>query len=369
MSSRTISAPSRSRKPAAFTLVELLVVIGIIAVLIGILLPVVNSARRQASDVACSANLRTLVQGLLIYANENKGSLPYGFYYNRQNYNNGNPIGVEQGYWWSSVINARLTKGSNNDGLWTARTPLRNSWMTYNKAFKCPSVDSTNGNGMTDYQGHTVAMPHLPFEINPGSSFNTYWPFVGGAPGQTGEGTPGIGRQIKPAKLTQLYPDNALLWDTITWFNNQPDNWPMPFWGVSMIDYANLSVPNDPAYSDPTNSTIPYSRRYRSGGADPYAALPELAENSSIMIPSKARMPLVWQDMGRGTTFTFIQPGMARFRHGKQNVVNVAFADGSVRGLSVSPFKTEYTALGMDWVTSDFKRKMLLLKPSAARRR
>ncbi len=64
----------------AFTLVELLVVIGIIAVLIAILLPSLQAARQQALSVQCLSNLRTCGQFFQIYANQNKGFLPEADY-------------------------------------------------------------------------------------------------------------------------------------------------------------------------------------------------------------------------------------------------------------------------------------------------
>src|SRR5439155_18566221 len=65
------------RKSRAFTLVELLVVIGIIGVLVGILLPALGKARDTAQTLKCLSNRRTLAAAFHMYANEHKGWLPY----------------------------------------------------------------------------------------------------------------------------------------------------------------------------------------------------------------------------------------------------------------------------------------------------
>lgn len=84
MSSGARPNPTRTpARPRGFTLVELLVVIGIIALLVGILLPVLTSARERSNRTKCLANLRSLGQSMTLYANEHRDRLP-----------NSNPRGV-----------------------------------------------------------------------------------------------------------------------------------------------------------------------------------------------------------------------------------------------------------------------------------
>jgi prepilin-type N-terminal cleavage/methylation domain-containing protein/prepilin-type processing-associated H-X9-DG protein len=84
------------RRIRGFTLVELLVVIGIIALLISILLPSLSKARRQAKTVQCQSNMRQVAQGLLMYINDNKGKFPPAQAVP-------NPVWTE-GFWWPDAL-------------------------------------------------------------------------------------------------------------------------------------------------------------------------------------------------------------------------------------------------------------------------
>src|SRR5690348_17671107 len=91
----------RTYRHRGFTLVELLVVIGIIALLVSILLPALNKAREDAKRVRCLSNQRQLVMAWQMYASDNKGKIVGS---NTPTYTTQGPDG--RGWWnWAAAGN------------------------------------------------------------------------------------------------------------------------------------------------------------------------------------------------------------------------------------------------------------------------
>src|SRR5437773_4944034 len=134
---------TRSYARRGFTLVELLVVIGIIAVLVGILLPALNKARRAAATVQCSSNMRQVCTSLLMYMNANKGKFPPG---------NVRPglsgcIYPDGFYWPTELVRGKYINAPNLfDGANGRKT------FAASNVFRCPeAIDENFKGGAGDY--------------------------------------------------------------------------------------------------------------------------------------------------------------------------------------------------------------------------
>ena len=149
--------PAARRDRHGFTLVELLVVIGIIALLISILLPALNRARSQANTVKCQANLRSIGQALYLYTGQNKGVLPIGFW-------DGTRTGApsSSGTQWVLLTQGALSGRNGTD--WA--TGGNSSTSKVREMFMCPDAPGDlakkfDVSAATSYASHPRLIPFM----------------------------------------------------------------------------------------------------------------------------------------------------------------------------------------------------------------
>ena len=215
----SVRAPS-SAPNKGFTLVELLVVIGIIAILIGVLLPALQRARASARSVTCQSNLRSIGQAIYIYVSVNKGTLPYGFWngdnptkydsYGRSLGKDPLPAGVttdmRANHWVMLLQNTLNNKYGTN---WGDSYAQNANISRIRQLFLCPDAPGSydvnrSSSGSVHYYCHPLLMPMI-FDQKPF--------------GSTVAATPYRLAKVKRASEIALIFDGALAFSTTyqTW--------------------------------------------------------------------------------------------------------------------------------------------------------
>ncbi|MEA2707975.1 MAG: hypothetical protein QOF78_576 [Phycisphaerales bacterium] len=213
-----------SRRMTAFTLVELLVVIGIISILIGILLPGLSSARRSANRIKCQASLREIGTSFQLYANEYKGVWPVAVHEPNVTAGIRLPIDVERR--WYDLVAKYMTKKNistsaeivqirQNSVIWGCPEWAR-------KDFPFESLDDYRpGYGMNYYVGTYFDTP------NPGSKFLTDYVYILGSRAR--------GDYVKQNKWAKgRSAEKGVIADSMTHIINVP--------GYPAYDYATVAT-------------------------------------------------------------------------------------------------------------------------------
>jgi prepilin-type N-terminal cleavage/methylation domain-containing protein/prepilin-type processing-associated H-X9-DG protein len=296
---------TRKSRAVGFTLVELLVVIGIIAVLMGILIPTLAGARKSANTVKCAANLRSIVQAMNIYVAESKGWLPGSCLttgYPAWKGSNANCPAVTHINDWQAPLGKIMRIKFNELGDLTSRTE-RFRYLMGREEFRCPN---------NDIIAVPLGTPDFPATIAPSYVLAVQFLFE--------------------SKKASIADDDVQVGENTTYsFHNPPSGYVPKITKVGAVN-RKIYIACGAKYTDATTPSVrmPLTLRYDWGGA--------YGDRGPWYNANKA-----WdrsQAPGNGGTSAF-DPRALSYRHGKNLQrgpadsyrFNVAFFDGHVETL------------------------------------
>jgi prepilin-type processing-associated H-X9-DG protein/prepilin-type N-terminal cleavage/methylation domain-containing protein len=294
----------------AFTLVELLVVIGIIAVLVGILMPALSRARQQANLVTCQTHLRQIGQAMFIYVGDNQGTLPYG-YWNGTNspYGYDNTKAADWGILLSNCLSSRL---GNDFADQTASGGLQQ----FNRGIFL-DVDTPTGDAQIQYSAHPRLMPNLGTLV-PAADTTPRNPYGGWIP-------------YKLAHVQRSSEIALIFCGALTRINNIVYPYDTNYWGAEASGFAldNWAF-SGAAGSGPTSpSTSPPASFYLYSLAVDNGISIDGGYNTDDMTGNVNPTPSAKDNLGN-----------LRWRHMNNSVANFLFCDGHVES---RVFKTRYS--------------------------
>jgi prepilin-type N-terminal cleavage/methylation domain-containing protein/prepilin-type processing-associated H-X9-DG protein len=327
--------PAHRTMQRGFTLVELLVVIGIIAVLIGILLPALGRARASANSVACMANLRSIGQAIAIYTVQSKGMLPPGWFDGCINgvTDPNSPAAQATAAKWPSILMATIN--SKYGATYLESKSSGSDTAKLREMFFCPEVPGIrmeNANGNTHYVCHPRLMPTVG-DDNQGKQW-----YSAGFGGFKASLPYKVGKVKRAAEI-------AIIFD-----------------GTLQYDITNNAY--RPAYDVPIGACIDNYTYPGAGGTwllEPrMAALGKSMEDSVDMTPigGTNTTPNVDGVGNPANAGSYVNIQNIRFRHMKNTVANALMVDGHCESFHFNP-----RLPANDKRVTDFKRKNIHINP------